>query len=478
MILKGYIFSILYGVFCLLLGFALYKSGISKKITRKIVHIIIGFEWVILYHFMGAGIHFFAVCLIFLTLLVLSYKKNLLPMISSDADNAPGTVYYALAMSIMGGITLFVQDMIVPFGIGVFCTSFGDGLAGVIGGTFNRRNPKIYGNKTLVGALANFLVCFGVALVFSRSFNLGFNFSTCLIIGVFALELELFTGRGLDNISITLGCAFLAYAFCNFENTVNYILPILLTPLIIVFARNKRALTLDGIVAAVVIDFAISLALGNFGFTVLTAFFVGSVAIDKIKKITKNGLTNQESLEKRSDCRDAVQVFSNGGISAVCAILYFVTQREVFLLAFAASLSEAFSDTAASGIGSFAKNTFDVFRLKKCERGISGGISLIGTVSSFVSAFAIALVPCIFSVYTVGTAVVVGLAGFLGCLFDSLLGSWVQVKYRCSVCGKITEREYHCEQKCARHRGVSFVNNDVVNFVSTLFSAMIMFFVK
>ena len=108
MIIKGYIFSVFYALICLAFAFVLYKIGVAKTTTRKVVHILVGFEWVILNHFMGAGIHFLAVCLLFLLILMVSYRKNLMPMISSDEDNAPGTVYYAVAMSIMATVTLFV----------------------------------------------------------------------------------------------------------------------------------------------------------------------------------------------------------------------------------------------------------------------------------------------------------------------------------------------------------------------------------
>ena len=139
MIFKGYLFSVLYAFLCLGLALLVYKLGAPKKITRKIVHILVGFEWVILYTFFGPGLHFLSVCLLFLVILAIAYRGNLMPMISSDGDNAPGTVYYALAMSIMGTITVFLPEMIIHFGIGVFCTSFGDGLAGLVGQSKFRR---------------------------------------------------------------------------------------------------------------------------------------------------------------------------------------------------------------------------------------------------------------------------------------------------------------------------------------------------
>ena len=471
MILKGYLFSVLYGLLCLLAAFVAYKIGASKKITRKIVHILVGFEWAILYHFMGAGIHFLVVCILFLLMLIVVHRKNLMPMISSDGDNAPGTVYYAVAMTIMATISIFVEEMILPFGIGVFCTSIGDGFAGIVGqGLGSNKNPKIYGNKTLFGTLANFLVCAAVVVVMNLHFDLGLLPWHFFVIAFFATELELFTGRGFDNITVTLGSALLAFAFINFDGINGYILPILLTPIIIAFSYTKNALTKGGIVAAFILDIVISVSLGNFGFTILLAFFAFGVLIDKIKKRYKKA---EQSIEKKGSKRDAVQVFANGLVPALCAALYFILKEQIFILAFVASLSEALADTAASGIGVFSRNTFDPFRMKKCEKGISGGMSLVGTLSSLVGAAVISALALTFGRITFSESLITLLAGFLGGIFDSMLGSLLQVKYKCSVCGKIVEREEHCDKKTTKHSGLIFVNNDTVNFLGTLFAATV-----
>ncbi len=471
MLLKGYIYSVLYALLCLSLAFVIYKLGASKKITRKIVHILVGFEWVILYHFMGAGLHFLAVCILFLLILAVAHRKNLMPMISSDGDNAPGTVYYALAMTIMATITLFVPEMILPFGIGVFCTSIGDGLAGVAGQSIKGKiNPGIYGKKTLIGACVNFVSCLVVSLFFSQYFSLGLDVWHCIAIAFLAFGLELFTGHGLDNITITLGTSLLAFAFMHFDGTVNYILPILATPLIIAFAHSKKALTNGGIIAAVVLDILISISLGNFGFAILLAFFVGGVVVDKIKKRRNN---SRQNIEKKGSCRDAMQVFANGLIPAICAVLYFAFNNKIFIIAFVASLAEALADTAASGIGSFSKRTFDPFRMKPCQKGISGGMSLLGTFSSLVGAALIAALALTFGKITFTDSLIVILAGFLGGIFDSFLGSLLQVKYKCHVCESIVEREEHCGTKSEKHSGLRFITNDTVNFLGTLFAALV-----
>ena len=133
MTLLGYALSLLYGILCLGLSVIAYKIGIEKRYTRKIVHILVGFEWVILNRFFGPNWHFLAVCLIFTALLAVTYRKKLFVMISSDSDNAPGTVYYGLSMSVMAVVSLFIEGFVFAFGIAVVCTSVGDGLAGIFG---------------------------------------------------------------------------------------------------------------------------------------------------------------------------------------------------------------------------------------------------------------------------------------------------------------------------------------------------------
>ena len=468
--IKGYLFSVLYALICLALAFVVYKLGVPKKITRKIVHILVGFEWVILYNFMGPTVHFLAVCLLFTLILWITNRNSLLPMISSDGDNSPGTVYYGVAMSVMALITFFVHDMILPFGIGVFCTSFGDGLAGLFGQSITAGwNKKIYNNKSLVGAFVNFISCFGVTAFFSSHFDLGLSWLNCLAVAVLSLELELFTGKGLDNITITLGTALLSYAFINFSSTANYIIPILLTPVIIVFAKKKKALTAGGIIAALVIDVIISVFLGNFGFCILLAFFAGGVAVDKIKKKLKKKTSRE--VEKRSDCRDHVQVLVNSIVAVICALLYGIFREKVFIVAFVSSLAEAFADTASSGIGIIRGKAFDLFRMKPCYPGLSGGMSIPGTLAALLGAILISVLAFTFGRITLTEAAIIALAAFLGSVFDSMLGSLVQVKFKCKRCGLILEREEHCKEKAERYSGIKFVNNDIVNLLGTLFAA-------
>lgn len=475
MVFKGYIFSIIYVFLCILISLIMHKFGIDRKITRKVVHILVGFEWIILYHFMGAGsIHFLIVCLIFLALLLLEYKLKLVPAISSSDDNAPGTVYYALAMSVMAGATMLAPQLLIyPFGIAVFCTSIGDGFAGLIGQGIKKYNPKIWNSKTLLGTLANFISSLAVVAVFSETFSLKISLAWTVIIALFSAVLEMVSEKGLDNLWITIGVSILTLSVMQMPFSAPYILPVLITPILLSVVIGKRVLTPLGAICALVLDVVASIAFGNCGFLILFTFLFFSIVADKIKNSAKKHGQN-DNCDKT---RGAAQVLANGLASLVCAAIYIATRNRVFLIAFTAAMAEALADTASSGIGALSSRTYDVFKLKKCESGISGGMSVLGTASALVASAAVALVPLLFGYVGISDFIIISIIGFAGSVFDSLLGSLAQAKYKCRVCGRVVESETHCSKRTDKHSGITFVTNSAVNFLSTLFSAILTFII-
>ena len=212
----------------------------------------------------------------------------------------------------------------------------------------------------------------------------------------------------------------------------------------------------------------------NFGFVFLLAFLLLSITVDKLKDRFSRG---KDSVSKRGEERDAVQVFANGAVPLVCAILYFITAAPVFIIGYCAALSEAFSDTVASGIGSFAKFAYDPFRMRKVEQGLSGGMSPIGTLASLFAPFLILLIAVAFGMLTWYGFVICALSAFFGALADSMIGSLLQAKFRCVVCGKITEKHIHCESKTVIIGGLKFFSNDLVNLISSAIAASIAIFV-
>jgi len=110
------------------------------------------------------------------------------------------------------------------------------------------------------------------------------------------------------------------------------------------------------------------------------------------------------------------------------------------------------------------------------EKGTSGGISLLGTVSALVGAMLIGGMAAPFYMAAVGLKVILvaSLAGLLGALFDSLLGATVQAIYWCPKCEKETERYplHTCGVNTVHRRGWRWLNNDLVNFACSLAGAL------
>lgn len=476
----GYLIAAAYGALCLALSFIAFKLGMPKKYTRKLVHITVGAEWLILYVFHGPSWHALAVCLAFTALLVLSYFKKLMPMIASDSDNSPGTVYYGAAMSALALVCVFVPKMMLPFGVAVLCTSFGDGFAGVVGQLFTKYNVKLIASKTLFGALTNLLVSFFGSWIFSVIFTLEITVLDCLYIAIFSTVLELVTPLGLDNLAVPLGVGALTYLLAFVPIIDGYLAPILATPIIIAIALERRVLTPLGVAAAIILDVAVSIALGNAGFAILISFLLISVITDKIKK---HKLGEIESIRRGkrvravSKPRNEIQVLANGGAALVCAVAYIIFPRPVFIIAFVAVMAEALADTVSSGLGVFAYETYDIFRWKKCDMGVSGGVSVIGSLAAVIAsaliptlAYLCGIIAPIYIPICAGTAL-------LGCLVDTLIGSLLQEKYICKKCGTVTDEKVHCKLETVKKSGLSVVDNNVTNFVSNVFCAVVVMIV-
>ena len=474
MIFVGYLSSALYGAFCLALAFFVFKMGVPKPLTRKLVHILVGAEWFILYHTVGTGVHFLAVCIAFTVLLALVYKFKAMPMISSDGDNSPGTLYYGISMTVMALVSIFVYDYAYAFGIAVLCTSFGDGLAGVFGAYIKKCNPKLIGNKTLIGFLSAFFFSSISTFIFSISYSLKLSVAECVMIGILASGIELVCVKGLDNIAIPLSTSLFAYAFLNFSDIYLYVVPILLTPFVICVVLSRRLLTAKGVAMAVILDLAVSASLGNFGFVLLLSFLLLSVLTDKMKKRVKG----RDEISKKDGKRDEVQVFANGFIPAILALLYLFTKNYVFIIGYNVALAECLADTFASSFGVFSKKTFDFFKLKSVPMGLSGGVSVTGTLAALMSPFAFLLISVCFGAMDWKWLLFCGTFAFIGTFIDTLLGSLIQAKYKCEVCGILTEKEIHCDHGTSLVSGSHLVDNDCVNLIScfaSAISAMIVF---
>lgn len=464
MIFFGYLSSIIYGALVLLLAALAYRLGLARPYCRKLVHVLIGGEYFVLSYFFGTSLHFLLVALIFTALLFFNYKRRLLPMISSDADNDLGTVYFGISMSALALAVHFLPDALHFFGAAVLVTSLGDGAAGIVGQSIEKYNPRLLGNKSLLGSVA-MLVASGLALGPLHSY-LGISLGRALALALFATGVELLCRRGTDNLALPL-LSFLfllmtdggaAFSGAHFG--------LALLPLLVALFLARRALTVGGCISAVVVALCLVLALGNSGLLFLLVYFALAHLADRVARRREN------AVEEKGDCRDEGQVLANGFVGALCALLYTYFGSTAFLLGVLTAFSESLGDSTASGFGVLSRRTVDIFRARRVPTGESGGMSLFGTLAALGFSFLLSFVGAWLFALPFWGALLCAACAFLGSVVDSALGSLLQQKRICTVCGTLTERRTHCGAPTDHARGLRWLGNDLVNLLSTLFSVL------
>ena len=106
----------------------------------------------------------------------------------------------------------------------------------------------------------------------------------------------------------------------------------------------------------------------------------------------------------------------------------------MFKIGFAASFAAKLADTFGSEIGKrFGKDTYLITTLKKVDRGTEGGVSIEGTLASFMGSIFMAFVMFRLSIIsTTFHFIIVSFSGFLATLFESFIGAKFQNKYKLS----------------------------------------------
>ncbi len=142
------------------------------------------------------------------------------------------------------------------------------------------------------------------------------------------------------------------------------------------------------------------------------------------------------------------------------------------------SFASSNADTWASELGVLSRGEpVSLLTLRPVTRGVSGGVSILGSGMALGGALFIAL---LFALENLSLRILPGgflrltsfvaVGGFFGALLDSFLGAAIQAQYIAEGAGAAdapTERKIGADGRPRRLvRGLSFVNNDVVNLAS------------
>jgi uncharacterized protein (TIGR00297 family) len=234
---------------------------------------------------------------------------------------------------------------------------------------------------------------------------------------------------------------------------------------------QRQSLTRSGALGTIVVGTAIFSFGGPAWWILLIAFFISSSGLSHFRHSQKTALTDKFSKGVR---RDVWQVLANGGLGALLSIAYTIEPWPWLGVAFAGSVASVNADTWATELGVLSsKRPRLVTTGRPVEAGTNGAVSLVGIGAALAGAIFIGLLAGVFtfSQTPLLTALALFLAtsigGFMGALFDSLLGATVQQIFFCDHCQQETEHRIHrCGNVTRPLRGWPWLNNDGVNFLS------------
>jgi uncharacterized protein (TIGR00297 family) len=241
---------------------------------------------------------------------------------------------------------------------------------------------------------------------------------------------------------------------------------VLIAALIAATARRTRSLSSSGAVAATVAG-ALAVAVDWSWGVLLVVYFVASTVLSHVGSRAKESRTM--SVVAKGGARDAAQVLANGGLFAAAALGMLLQPNVRWFLLGAGSLAASAADTWATELGTLYGNTpRSLLTWQQVEPGTSGGVTVIGSVAAMGGAAFVALIAALLG-WSTFAVVDVAIGGVAGAFVDSILGATVQACSWCDACGRRTERiVHHCGTPTRHVRGLRWLDNDMVNFLSNL----------
>lgn len=258
---------------------------------------------------------------------------------------------------------------------------------------------------------------------------------------------------------------------------VPVLISLLINALVAVWAFKKGALSGPGILGAMLIGTLILSFGGWVWFALLLTFFLSSSLLSRLHREKKKKVNKNFA---KGGPRGWSQTMANGALGVILALLHALKGNPIWLGAYVGVMAAVNADTWATELGVLSKRKPRLITNgAPVPRGTSGAITRAGIFASLGAALLIGLVallglslkgmPWHNNLWLAASAITGGLAGSL---FDSYLGATRQAMYYCTSCKEETEQKiHHCGEKTKLLRGSTWLNNDGVNFISSLLGA-------
>ena len=195
-------------------------------------------------------------------------------------------------------------------------------------------------------------------------------------------------------------------------------------------AYRFELLTKDGTIAAAITG----LIIGFFGsvawlFLLVVFAALGFVAtMAGISKKKEKGL--QEGTHGERTAKNVIGVAFPCIVFAVLNAITGDNHHYLMILGYISTIAVAAADTSASEIGTKDKRVYLITTFKRVEPGVDGGISPLGTLVSLLASIVVTIIgwTAIFGFDYNIDIIWPMLAGFIGCMLDSLFGATLETK--------------------------------------------------
>ncbi len=314
--------------------------------------------------------------------------------------------------------------------------ALGDGMASIIGQAL--RGPKLPWNddKGWLGLIAFVLFgtlgAFGLAMWTKPDLDPARTFVIVLALAFLTGLVESMYTTLDDNLTVPLCGAVILPILASlpglgsnaFGLELRIMLGLMVNLLFAWLALRSKSIDKMGAFSAILIGTVITAGFDLAGFALMAGFFlVGST-------VTKLGYARKTALgiaQEKGGARGWRNAFANGGIPALLALCGVLSQgplHAAFLIAYAAAVATAAADTCSSEIGkAYGKRTFLITTFRPVPAGTEGAVSIEGTLGGLFGAAFIASLGVLTGLFQAEGALIVTLAGFLGSLAESVIGT-------------------------------------------------------
>ncbi len=426
--------------------------SLKNRLIRKSIHLFTGLAIFLLTLFLEKQVLLVLIAAGSL-FAVVTFPLQRFRIVHRTDDASLGTLFYPLG--IITAFILLYHQPIHYFQISLLILTVSDTAANLTGQIRpgNIKFNMLREEKSLYGVLGFAITAFLIYCLLLPSDTIDFHAYIILAI-LLAITFEVISYKGSDNFSIPVGSALYFLIIERYDGSLPLLLLVVLLSALGAWAFFRMGLLTKQ--AAVVVYFLAVYFLGVLGVNWLLpvlAFFFTSVLLTKVNSARKG---RQSSANRRNSWQVLANIFWALLISAV----FLVTGDAQLPYLFAALIAAVTADTWASETGPvFHRRSFSVGECRWRESGVSGGISLAGSVSGLTGALLIAALSVFLfdGSLDAGLILAIGAAGWLSSFVDTLLGAFAEPHL---------ERSAWFRKQQGRVEGIT--PNDVVNLLGSV----------